>query len=312
MTKNTAVRDTKVLIVTNLKGGVSKTTATLHLAAGLAELGRKSLVVDFDSTGGATSLLGVPDFGPWPSAYEFITGSEDAADCILTDGGEFTLPHGVDLVPGSQKLEELDVWLTNNRYIAQQDLLTKPMEQVKGQYDYVFIDLPPRISPATVPSMKAADGVVLCAIPEDAAVRYLTRTWNDVQQARQYGLKVEVLGILLTGIRKPLTRLARHLIGQVAQAPEFTRADGSPLKFDTDISLGVAMQESQAARQTLFQYEPDHTICEQYRAVVRELEARIKLQERSTLVPTPPPAQPAPPAVGEEATPAVTKEAANG
>lgn len=299
MNQSTADRNTRVIIATNLKGGVAKTTNTLHLAGALAELGRKSLVVDFDSTGGATSLLGVPDYGPWPSAYEFITGNEDPENCILTDGEEFSLPKGVDLVPGSQKLEELDSWLNQNKYTTQQDLLLAPLRRVQGNYDYVFIDLPPRISPATVPSMKAADYVILCGIPEDAAIRYLVRTWDDVQQARQHGLSVEVLGILLTSIRKPLTRLARSLITQVAEADEFKRPDGSPMKFETDISLGVALQESQAARQTLFQYEPDHIICEQYRAVVREMEARIKELERSKQLPEPQRQLPAPSAMGE-------------
>ncbi len=303
-------RDTRVLIVTNLKGGVSKTTATLHLAAGLAELGKKSLVIDFDSTGGATSLLGVPDFGPWPSAYEFITGAEDL-DCILTDGEEFSLPRGVDLIPGSQKLEELDSWLTQKKYVTQQDLLLKPLEAVRGKYDYVFIDLPPRVSPATVPSMKVADYVVLCGIPEDAAIRYLVRTWNDVQEARTHGLSVEVLGILLTCIRKPLTRLARSLIGQVEDAEAFRRPDGSPLKFGTDVSLGVALQESQAVRQTLFQYQPDHIICEQYRAIVRELVVRIAEHEsKATLVPEPSKGLPTPAAIVGESE-LLTEEAGN-
>ncbi|MEZ6018238.1 MAG: ParA family protein [Planctomycetota bacterium] len=202
---------------------------------------------------------------------------------------------------GSAKLEQLDTWITQNKYVTQQDLLLAPLRRIEGQYDYVFIDLPPRISPATVPSMKAAQYVVLCAIPEDAAVRYLARTWNDVQQARKHGLKVEVLGILLTSIRKPLTRLARTLLAQVGNEKAFRREDGTPLKFETDINLGVALQESQAARQTLFQYEPDHLICEQYRAVVRDMEARIRDRERGVLVPQPRTVLPTMPVVvGEE------------
>ena len=132
MTEKTTSRTTRVLIVTNLKGGVAKTTNTLHMAAALAELGRKSLVLDFDWTGGATSLLGVPDDGPWPSAYEFITGEEDVEDCILTNSDEFKLPPGIDLVPGSAKLEQLDAWITQNKYVTQQDLLLAPPRRIEG------------------------------------------------------------------------------------------------------------------------------------------------------------------------------------
>lgn len=279
---------TKVVIITNLKGGVAKTTNTLHCAAALAELGRKSLVIDFDSTGGATSLLGVPDTGPWPSAYEFITGTGDPEDCILSNGGEegVQLPDKVDLVPGSEKLEGLDTWLTENKYITQADLLVRPIDAVRGLYDYVFIDLPPRVAPTTVPSMRVADYVVLCAVPEDAAVRYLMRTWEDIQEARQHGFPVEVLGILLSSIKRPLTRFARHLVGEVQD--QLRGEDGKSLKFETDISLGVSMSESQGMHQTLFQYEPDHKICEQYREVVREMEARIRAREVGELTPQEP------------------------
>lgn len=290
MASNAAEKDTKVIIITNLKGGVAKTTNTLHMAAALAELGRKSLVIDFDSTGGATSLLGIPDTGPWPSAYEFITGVGESEDCILSNGGEegVQLPPGIDLVPGSEKLEGLDNWLTDNKYITQADMLVPPISAVRGKYDYVFIDLPPRVSPTTVPSMRVADYVVLCAVPEDAAVRYLIRTWEDIQEARQHGFTVEVLGILLSSIKRPLTRFARHLVGEVQE--QLRDDNGESLKFETDISLGVSMSESQGMHQTLFQYEPSHKICEQYRAVAREFESRIRERNGVELTPQAPPA----------------------
>lgn len=299
MGTNAAERDTKVIIITNLKGGVAKTTNTLHVAAALAELGRKSLVIDFDSTGGATSLLGVPDTGPWPSAFEFITGSGDAEACILSNGGDegVVLPEGIDLIPGSEKLEGLDSWLSENKYITQAEMLVKPIEAVRGQYDYIFIDFPPRVAPTTVPSMRVADYVVLCTIPEDAAVQYLVRTWKDVEEARAHGFGVEVLGILLTSIKRPMTRFARHLVGEVQGLLD---EQGNSLKFKTDISLAVAMSESQGMRQTLFQYEPDHVICEQYRAVAREMEARMKGAARGELIPRPSASLPSSPQGAEE------------
>ena len=297
MGTNTTEKNTKVIIITSLKGGVAKTTNTLHAAAALAELGRKSLVIDFDSTGGATSLLGVPDTGPWPSAYEFITGTGDPEDCILTSGGEegILLPAGIDLIPGSEKLEGLDSWLTENKYITQAEMLLRPISAVRGLYDYVFIDLPPRVAPTTVPSMRVSDYVILCAVPEDAAVRYLVRTWDDIQEARNHGFAVEVLGILLSSIKRPMTRFARHLVGEVQD--QLRDADGRSLKFETDISLGVSMSESQGMHQTLFQYEPSHKICEQYRAVVREMEARIRERTGVELTPQAPlqaPGEPSP------------------
>ena len=310
MGTNAAEKNTKVIVITSLKGGVAKTTNTLHVAAALAERGRKSLVIDFDSTGGATSLLGIPDRGPWPSAYEFITGTGDPEDCILTNGGDegITLPTGIDLVPGSEKLEGLDTWLTENKYITQSDMLVRPLDAVRGRYDYVFIDLPPRVAPTTVPTMRVADFVVLCAVPEDAAVRYLVRTWEDVQEARQHGFGIEVLGILLACIKKPMTRFARHLVGEVED--KLRDENGNALKFEPDISLGVAMSESQGMHQTLFQYEPSHNICEQYRAVAREVEARIREHDGVELLPQPPLSLPAP-VSGTEASAEPVREAGN-
>ena len=124
MAGESSQKSAKVIIVTNLKGGVAKTTNTLHLARGLSEHGFKSLVIDFDSTGGATELMGFPSRGPWPSSYELLTGDEDPMDCVLTsENVDIDLPEGIDLVPGSDKLEELDAWLAQNKYRTQQDLL---------------------------------------------------------------------------------------------------------------------------------------------------------------------------------------------
>jgi cellulose biosynthesis protein BcsQ len=183
-------------------------------------------------------------------------------------------------------------------------MLLKPIEAVRGHYDYIFIDFPPRVAPTTVPSMRVADYVVLCTIPEDAAVQYLVRTWKDIEEAREHGFDVKVLGILMSSIKRPMTRFARHLVGEVDQLQD---EDGKSLKFDADISLGVAMSESQGMHQTLFQYEPAHTICEQYRAVAREMEARIKRSRGVELTPQPSASIPSAPQGEPE-----VKEVANG
>ena len=278
MAGESSQKSAKVIIVTNLKGGVAKTTNTLHLARGLSEHGFKSLVIDFDSTGGATELMGFPSRGPWPSSYELLTGDEDPMDCVLTsENVDIDLPEGIDLVPGSDKLEELDAWLAQNKYRTQQDLLLGSMEVLRPQYDYIFIDLPPRVSPATVPSMKAADFVILCAVPEAAAVRDLARTWNDVQEARTHGLPIEILGILITSIRRPPTRLAKHLLSEVREEEAFRLPNDEPLMFKNDVGLHVAMGESQSVNKTLFDYEPDHVVCNEYRAIIQEMLDRINL-----------------------------------
>lgn len=267
-------RNSVVIAVGNQKGGVGKTTNTIQLAGALAERGRLSLIIDLDMTSGATKALRAPTEG-WMSSFELLTGAEQAEDTIITDAEtEVSLPPNVHLVPSSRKLAELETFLVQNPWRIHQDLLIEPIKRLRGHYDYIFLDTPPQKTKTTIPALKVADFVVLSAMPDHLAVMALAEALQDISVAQKHANPaLALLGVIVCALPKPRTRLARELVGYV----ERTCVDpsGHTLKFNTEISRSVVVQEAQRMGKTLFQYQGDHPVADEYRALARELEERL-------------------------------------
>ncbi len=267
-------RNTTVIVVGNQKGGVGKTTNTIQLAGALSERGRRSLIIDLDMTSGATKALGAPTDG-WISSFELLTGAENAEDTIIThEEPEVRLPPQVHLVPSSRKLAELDTFLAQNPWLIQQDLLLQPMERLRGMYDYVFLDTPPQKTKTTIPALKAADFAVLSAMPDHLAVSAMAEALSDIVAAQKYAnAKLALLGVIVCAVPRPKTRLSRELVAYLERT--CVDAQGQSLKFRTEISRSVAVQEAQKVGQTLLQYRGDHPVADEYRTLAREFEERL-------------------------------------
>lgn len=128
--------NTHVVVIANQKGGVGKTTNTIHIARALAELGKKCLIVDLDSSAGATTTLGVPITG-WQTIFEVITGEVEAEEAIITDQDEeLRLPKNIHLLPASPKLNELESFLNRDENLGMvaQDMLIRPIDAMRGKY----------------------------------------------------------------------------------------------------------------------------------------------------------------------------------
>ena len=267
-------RRTVVIAVGNQKGGVGKTTNTIQLASALAERGRLSLIVDLDMTSGATKALRAPTEG-WNSSFELLTGAENAEDTIIrNDESEVPLPPNVHLIPSSRKLAELDTFLVQNPWLIHQNLLVDPVARLRGVYDYIFLDTPPQKTKTTIPALKVADFAILSAMPDHLAVSALGEALQDIGTAQRHANhSLALLGVIVCALPKPLTRLARELVAYVART--CVDPDGLTVKFESDISRSVVVQEAQRAGKSLFQYQPDHPVADQYRALAKEVEARI-------------------------------------
>jgi chromosome partitioning protein len=223
---------------------------------------------------GATKSLGAPTEG-WISSFELLTGAEDAEGTIIGDNErEVFLPPNIHLVPSSRKLAELDTFLASNPWVVHQDLLLEPIRRLRGLYDYIFLDTPPQVTKTTVPALKAADFVILSAMPDHLAIAGIADALRDIATAKKYGnSQLVLLAVIVCAIPQPKTRLARQLIQYVEQS--CVGYDGQSLKFNTDITRTVVIQEAQRLAKTIFQYDPSHLVADQYRAVARELEERI-------------------------------------
>lgn len=256
-------RTTQVIVIGNQKGGVGKTTNTINIAAALGEMGKTSLIIDLDMTAGATKSLGAPTEG-WMSAFELLTGAEDAEGTIIGDQEtEVPLPPNMHLIPSSRKLVELETYLASNPWVVHQDLLLEPIKRLRGRYDYIFLDTPPQVTKTTVPALKAADFVILSAMPDHLAIAGIADALKDIATAKRYGNPhLVLLALIVCAIPHPKTRLARQLIQYVEQS--CVGPDGLSLKFQADIIRTVVIQEAQRLAQTIFQYAPSHLVADQY------------------------------------------------
>ena len=280
---NERIRNTTVIAVGNQKGGVGKPTTAIQIAGALAERGRRSLIIDLDMTSGATKALRAPTEG-WMTSFELLSGVENAEDTVITnDEPEVPLPPNIHLVPSSRKLAELDTFLAQNPWLSHQDLLLEPIRRLRGRYDYIFLDTPPQKTKTTIPALKVADFAVLSAMPDHLAVSALAEALADIAAAQRHANdRLALLGVILCAVPRPKTRLARELVAYVERT--CVDPDGRTLKFASEISRSVAVQEAQKAGTTLFQHQGDHPVADEYRALAREFEERLLARREGAVI----------------------------
>jgi chromosome partitioning protein len=185
-------RIARTVAVVNQKGGVGKTTTAVNLAAGLALAGRRTLLVDLDPQGNATTGLGVDKNGLYPTVYHALVASEPVEKAVReTALAELKLlPSDIDLVGAEIEL----VGLEQREY-----RLRLSLAGIGGLYDYIIIDCPPSLGLLTINALVAADRVLVPLQCEFYALEGLTHLLKTVKLVRERlnpGLKVD--GIVLT------------------------------------------------------------------------------------------------------------------
>jgi len=274
--------NTKIIVIANQKGGVGKTTNTIHVASALAEQGKKCLIIDLDDSAGATTTLGVPTTG-WDTIYEVITGEVNIDEAIIKDDDqEVRLPKNIHFIPASPRLNDLDSFLnrSENLGIVAQDLLLNPMAELRGKYDYVFLDSPPLVTKMTFPAYKVADYAILSTQLEKLSFEWLESAMKLIVSANKNGnSKLALIGILVTMVPQPITRLATHYLGLIDQT--YLSEAGEPYRSNAVVHRNVAIQEAATAKLTLFEYQPDHRVNASYRAIAKDFEERIKRIENN-------------------------------
>ena len=268
--------NTQIIAIANQKGGVGKTTTCANLGIGLAQAGKKVLLIDGDPQGSLTISLGHPQ----PDKLPFTLS--DAMGRILMDEplrpGEGILhhPEGVDLMPADIQLSGMEVSLVNA--MSREFTLRTYVNEVKKNYDTVLIDCMPSLGMITINALAAADSVI---IPVQAhylpakGMTQLTRTIGKVKRQINPSLKVD--GVLLTLV-DGRTNLAKQT------AETLRQSYGSVLKiYRSEIPVAIKAAEISAAGRSIYAYDNGSKVAQAYAEFSKEVQAdgekqRAKLQ----------------------------------
>ena len=254
-----------VIAVGNQKGGVGKTTNTVHIAAALGLFGFRSLIIDLDPSAGATKHLGVME-NAYAGTLELLAGFDTVAPLAISDD----MPIGVDLIPSRPQLAELDATL--NRFVDRTRILEKPLAEARNLYHYIFLDTSPH--PADVTTLAAyasADWFLLSAFPHYLSVAGLQEAFRNIADARRHrNPLMEILGVVFCCVDERATRIRQELDTALRNA--------IPGRcFETGISQSIALQQCAGRGQTLFQspHFRTHKTSPQYLRLALEIEHRV-------------------------------------
>ena len=230
----------RVLTIANQKGGISKTTTTANIAAGLHRAGRRVLVVDLDTQADLSANLGAKE--PDKSLVDVVEGRASMADIIQHT------PSGVDIIPSSLDLVELE------KRIAAFDFS-------KLAYDYILLDCPPNMAGNTVAAIRASDGVL---VPT-------TADYYAYKSVRAIADSLKTIDRKLNGII--LTRFTGRLIitKQINEDLKNLAAELGTKLYNNAIRECVAIRESQLMQQDIFTYAPTSTAAQDYEGLVKEI-----------------------------------------
>ena len=182
----------KVIGVFNQKGGVGKTTTNVNLSACIAKAGKKVCVIDIDPQGNTTSGFGVDKNTLEYTAYDIILGNINIRDVIIHT--EFDDLH---LVPSSVELAGAEIELTNME--NRETKLKKAVNEIREDYDYIFIDCPPSLGLLTINSLTAVDSVLIPIQCEYYALEGVGQLMNTIQLVkRSLNPNLEIQGVVLS------------------------------------------------------------------------------------------------------------------
>jgi len=252
----------KTIPVINNKGGVGKTTTAVNIAAGLADRGRRVLLVDLDSQGSASVSLGVDQSDLTPSSAEVLFDEVGVKEAIRS-----THLDDVDLLTGSLDLANADIRLKQQS--NGHDRLRTVLSDVEDDYQSIIIDCAPSTSILSVNALVAADAFIVPVAPSYLALEGVVSLGETVRRVRQgIGEAAPILGVLLTmvdrsqdGVSSTIDQLRNHYGGKV---------------FDQEIRQDPKLEEAPSRGKDIFRYAPGSAGAEDYGHVIDEIEDRLQ------------------------------------
>lgn len=249
----------KSIVFANQKGGVGKTTTTVNLGAYIAKSGKKVLLVDFDSQGNLSSSVGADKEAP--GIYDAITGRQPVKDVIQSTDIE-----NLSIIPSNINLTGANIELVE--YSDREFYLKKTLEEIKDEWDYLFIDCPPSLGLLTLNGLAAADQIIIPLQCEYYALEGLSMLLKTIQKVQQ-GLnpEIQVCGILFT-MYDSRTRLAHEVVKQVT-------GYFKDKVFRTVIPRNIRLSEAPSHAKPISEYDPNCIGAQSYKNLAKEVMDRV-------------------------------------
>ncbi|MGI6112362.1 ParA family protein [Bilifractor sp. LCP19S3_H10] len=255
---------TKIMACINQKGGTGKSTTCENLGIGLANEGKKVLLVDMDPQASLTIALG------WQRPDDLET---TISDLMIHTVREDPLPYGagilhhgegVDLIPANISLAGLEVSLVN--VMSRESVLKETLSGIRDSYDYILLDGMPSLGMLTINTLAASDSIVIPVQPQYLSAKGLEQLLQTVHRVKRQinpGLKID--GILLTmtdsrtNYTKEITGLIREQYGRKIRV------------YDTEIPRSVRAAEISAEGKSIYLHDPKGKVADAYKRLTKEV-----------------------------------------
>jgi len=251
---------TRILAVTNQKGGVGKTTTAVNLAAGLAHLGQRVLLVDLDPQGNATMGSGIDKRDCARTVYHVLLGQ---ADCAGTR--RRSADAGYDVLPANRDLAGAEIELVETE--RREYRLKEALATVAADYDYILIDCPPALNLLTVNALAAAQAILIPMQCEYFALEGLSDLVNTIKKVKAHlnpGIEIEGL---LRAMFDPRNTLAQQVSDEL-------KGHFGDKVYDTVIPRNVRLAEAPSHGQSALAYDAAAKGAQAYLALAAEIVAR--------------------------------------
>ncbi|MBN2865289.1 MAG: ParA family protein [Thiotrichales bacterium] len=247
----------RVIALANQKGGVGKTTSSVNLAAALARLGKKVLLIDLDPQGNATVAIGVDKDELQQSVFEVLVGECKAKQAIIS-----VEQAGLDLMPANGDLTAAEVALLEEDMGPKR--LRKTLKKVRDNYDVVLIDCPPTLNMLTINALTAADGILVPVQCEFFALEGLSALMDTIETVQeQLNDTLHIDGLLRT-MHDRRNNLANDVSNQLV-------AHFGMKVLQTIIPRNVRLAEAPSYGESILDYDPSSNGAIAYLALANEL-----------------------------------------